>query len=557
MIRPPVVVFLTLTSLLAHQVALEAGSLGGLLRTVAITGDQAPSALPGVEFASIFGDVALNENGEVAFRTTLGRDGVGFSNGNAIYSDGGQAGLRLVARTGEQVPGLPSGVLFGSNFANPNLNTTGQVAFENQLAGVDVTNRTSRAIFVGSEAGGLDLVARGGDPVPGMPGFDYGFYLGGNLLNSSGVVGFVADVLGPGTTSRNLGALFTKETGRPARLIVREGDAIPGSLPGEGVDVFFGTVLNESGHLAFSTILDGGIPEQRAVVRQVDASTVEVVARTGDPAPGQSPGQTYGLVGPPGFNSRGETAFLTVIGTRDGVTYGDSDGVASLIALEDDLAPGQPAGVRYQSFNQVGDQMVINSKGDIAFRARLDGFEDPLFRPSAIFVHSEGVTKPILSGGDPLPDRPSLTYSDTLTPPAINAAGQVALLATLRGPDVGASLNRAIVGLDRSGQLRTVVREGDAIDVSNDPGDPDLRILQSISFHGGYGNDDGRASAFNDLGQIAFIARFTDGSSGVFVSDVLTIPEPDAAAVAAWGFLAICQRRRRTEGSTSHPPSRL
>jgi hypothetical protein len=67
--------------------------------------------------------------------------------------------------------------------------------------------------------------------------------------------------------------------------------------------------------------------------------------------------------------------------------------------------------------------------------------------------------------------------------------------------------------------------------------------VSGIGFTSATGNADGRPSGFNDLGQISFVAFFTDGTSGVFVSRAVAVPEPStlvAACVAlgyAMGFL--------------------
>jgi len=80
--------------------------------------------------------------------------------------------------------------------------------------------------------------------------------------------------------------------------------------------------------------------------------------------------------------------------------------------------------------------------------------------------------------------------------------------------------NRGIWAEDSSGVLTLIAREGDEIDVDDGPG-TDLRTIAALSFAGGTGNQDGRLSEFNDLGQLAFMIQFTDNSDGIFVSDLV------------------------------------
>jgi MYXO-CTERM domain-containing protein len=58
----------------------------------------------------------------------------------------------------------------------------------------------------------------------------------------------------------------------------------------------------------------------------------------------------------------------------------------------------------------------------------------------------------------------------------------------------------------------------------------------------GSGGQDGHASGLNDLRQVVFSAKFTDGSSGVFLT---TIPAPAGGAVALVGLGLLGTRRRR------------
>ena len=87
------------------------------------------------------------------------------------------------------------------------------------------------------------------------------------------------------------------------------------------------------------------------------------------------------------------------------------------------------------------------------------------------------------------------------------------------------------------------------MDVDDGPG-TDLRTVLEVFFVGGSstvsglfpagtGNEDGRPSSFNDSGQLTFGALFTDGTSGVFVSNLVAVPEPSATVLLALGALGV------------------
>ena len=60
-------------------------------------------------------------------------------------------------------------------------------------------------------------------------------------------------------------------------------------------------------------------------------------------------------------------------------------------------------------------------------------------------------------------------------------------------------------------------------------------------------NSDGRTSGLNNLRQLAFRAQFTDGSSGLFVSNRVAIPEPSSLLLAALAAAGLLWRRRVRE----------
>jgi hypothetical protein len=111
----------------------------------------------------------------------------------------------------------------------------------------------------------------------------------------------------------------------------------------------------------------------------------------------------------------------------------------------------------------------------------------------------------------------------------LNAAGQTAFLAQVSGSGIDGSNNEGLWATGRQGVLQLIVRDGDQIEV----GPYDFRTVAGLGFTTATGNGDGAPSAFNDRGQISFVAYFTDGTSGVFVSNLVAIPEP-RSLILAW-----------------------
>ena len=101
-----------------------------------------------------------------------------------------------------------------------------------------------------------------------------------------------------------------------------------------------------------------------------------------------------------------------------------------------------------------------------------------------------------------------------------------------------------------------IVRERDIIDV--DPGiGVDLRTVggpirfTNLGTFGATGGEDGRAISFNDDGLLVYQLNFTDGSSGIFTTQLTPVPEPTTVLLAAGLLLAAgCGCRRAWRGGS-------
>ncbi len=263
-----------------------------------------------------------------------------------------------------------------------------------------------------------------------------------------------------------------------------------------------------------------------------DAAQV-TVALSGDVAPGTSDSFTGFSV--PALNNAGQTAFaggLNSSSASDSGIWSEGGGSGlALVAREGNTAPGTSD--KFVLFNSP----VLNNAGQTAFSGRLNSSSGT---DSGIWSEGGGSGLALVARwGNTAPGT-----SDSfrfLNSPVLNSAGQTAFVGGLNS---SAGTDRGIWAEDLLGVLTLIAREGDLLDVDDGSG-TDLRTISRLSFIANTGNGDGRASGFNDLGQLAFLARFTDGTSGVFLSDLVAIPEPSSVVLSALGLFGLLATRRR------------
>ena len=131
----------------------------------------------------------------------------------------------LIARRGAPAPGV-TGALF-SSFLGENVGAFSSSLFRASLTGPGINSANNEGIWVGS-----DLVARKGDPVPGMaPGIKWLRFLRcAPLRTQSGVIGALihARIAGPGVTAANNGIFFSSQVAGTQMVLLRKGDLAPG-----------------------------------------------------------------------------------------------------------------------------------------------------------------------------------------------------------------------------------------------------------------------------------------------------------------------------------------
>ena len=371
----------------------------GSLNLVARTGSQAPGLPAGVNFVFISKPV-LNDAGQMAFSSYLEGPGVDATNDNAVWSER-LGSVALVARLGDQAPGALKGVVFGdgshqlSSFA---VGGAGQTPMKAYLSGPGVipgSGGNAQGIWSGGP-GSLELVARAGDPAPGLGEAVYFDTFTNALINGAGQTSFFAKLIGPDVDDINDGSIWSEGPGSHV-MVAREGSQAPGTAEGANfLSLTPGAVLNGAGQTAFAASLIGaGVDQTNNIgVWSEGSGSLALVARKGSPAPGTAAGVTFTSIFPgPVMNGAGRVAFtawLTGEGVDSsnncGVWAEDRNGLLTLVIREGDqleVAPGDvrtvlsvfmTSGEAALSGSEDGRVMNFNDAGQLAFRVIFTDF---------------------------------------------------------------------------------------------------------------------------------------------------------------------------------------
>ena len=172
---------------------------------------------------------------------------------------------------------------------------------------------------------------------------------------------------------------------------------------------------------------------------------------------------------------------------------------------------------------------MLNGAGQTAFR----GFTGP--GSSGIWSEGSGTLSLIARPGDPAPGTGAGVVFAGLGNPGLNDTGQTTFWGVVGGPGVNSTNDTGIWAEDPDGLLTLVAREGDLLEVA--PGDQ--RTFAFLNLILGSGGEDGKSSGFNDQGEVAFQALFTDGASGVFVATICCDADLNADCVVSAADLAL------------------
>jgi hypothetical protein len=502
-----------------------------------------------------------------------------------------QPSFTVIARSGNGAPGTSASY---DQLTAPSINSAGQVAFLATLTGPGTGTGNDSAVFAGMP-GAINLLVRAGDAAPGTaPGVTFADVFDVELaqLNAQGHVMLFANHAGPGVTQGNplygywlaagggsvLPVALSRDLGSgeyPAfplrRPVFTSGDqgawtdvegirywsasSGPSAMAHSGIEL---PVINPSGELAFLTSGDEGM----RVVAGGSGGPAPVAA-AGMAAPGTPAGTRFTMPLFPSINAAGQVAFLAYIDTDPPIPFSDYASTTSLwratpkaggagfeltlVARGGDIAPGT-GGQRFGPFDLDIDSYrppALSPSGEVAFTAWLadGGGGGGGGQSSGLFAGAPGAVRLVARQGQHANNAPTglnLAALSSMDQYVINARGQVAFVDR---NELGIDL--ALYAADVDGSLVYLAATGRPFVLG--PGD--VRTVEFIYFGEGgtqTGGEDGRPTALNDLGQLAFTLKFTDGT---YATMITTVPEPGAiGALLLSGMILSARRAWRRRG---------
>lgn len=496
------------------------------IRTVVFSGDVAPGT-GGRQFDS-FSAPAINRQGQLSFPAQLEC----CTPRSTLYSTGSGA-LELVGwQSSAAVPG--SSTTFSNGFGAVQIDDFGRTMVRAQMNGLP---REFVGIYVGQENQMLQKVVESGDPVePSEPetyyyGIDFAHFGAGGVVAGRAVSRNT-------TTSPTSDVLWKWSEGGPVEPILRVGDTLdflpPNFEIGAVAQVAFDNpVVNKVGQIAVRTAtIDTESeynfePMAHILLIEPDNTYTKVVS-TGDPLPAWPTipaGGTFYQPSLPVINNAGGVAFGEW-SSFPGTIFRKLPGQDPEVVVNgQDPVPGMP-GVRFDYLFVNGESEMplwIADNGDVAFWSSLVGepigneFAESVWIGSPGDLRSVAIERTEAPGTGGVFASSSSTIGDMVYAMAVNARGQVAMAATYQVP--GDSQRLGLFATDLDGELQKIVAPGDLLETS--PG-----VVRQVSDVNFLGDQQGKlGTGLSDLGEIAFHARFTDGTEGVFISRAVAVPE--------------------------------
>lgn len=417
----------------------------------------------------------------------------------------GQPGaLRLAALENTNIPGTDGETHYNSLRAYipwVQVGSADHVVFSGQFKREsEPSSPNNDGVYYGSAAG-TSIVAMYGDAPTDIS--ENASFAGLGLVGiaSDGRVTYNGVLSGAGITPETDQGIWLHENGL-SRLLLRSGGDVPGTADGVFHDLRAIRPMDEQGRLLI-----------------------------------------FGRMTPSGADSRTDTGYW----------YGAADDLRPVVR-EGDLAPGLAEGTRFTDFESASRQFHywpgVSANGNVAFVASLRDGDANVTNDRSVWTWIDGVLSLVAREASPAPGMPDGTTFVDFNGPLINARDQVLFSASASVPGVF----RPVTGIwatDEFGTLKLIARVDGEILL---PGGETVTVA-GVGFPGPTTTLGAMPQGFNDRGEIAFYATFTDAPPAVLVSTLVAVAEPGAStlAIAALlgGFFAATIRRKAAVGGTA------
>lgn len=426
---------------------------------------------------------------------------------------------RIVLREGDEAPGV-TGAVF-RKFKDP-VFANGHYAFVGAMGTgfAGVTSANSTGIW-SSASGSLALVARLGDPAPGITGATFKSF-NSMALPPAGKCVFVAKLAGvPSSQSLSL----WRETTTGPVLILQQGTPLAlGAKPATNVAAFavLPTVPNSPDQSRFGS--DGSIPIRIVFADHTQAvasippngGALVPIALMGDSPdlPASNKFKTFGL---PSETSSADFGFLSTLQTRVGdAVSSNANGIFADLSLDvrqSDDAPGTTASGPLDKFLSFKDPAFAKG-GTLAFLAKLAPSAD-VTKTSNMGIWSQAAGELELiartSGAVPgVPGAQFLSFTSLSLPDGAKGPAFVAKLVI--GPGgVDKTSNSGLWATDSTGTAFLVVRTGDMVQV----GETSKKVT-IITALGAVATTPAQARGTNALGELIYRFTFSDHTQAIY-----------------------------------------
>ncbi|MCY2958909.1 MAG: hypothetical protein NTY35_01995 [Planctomycetota bacterium] len=434
----------------------------------------------------------------------------------------------VLGYVGQQVPGLPAGVLYGGSggFDSAVVDDAGRVLFRARFQGTGVLATNDRAYFYGSSLSSLALYIRSGDGAPGLPGITLNTatgtgFSGSPRLGPAGDVFFSTSLSGAGVTTANDTALFGGNPLMPV-LLVREGDPAPsgGSTITTGLSGLSHqpTGMNRNGRFLFqaSSLTGGdvvGSTNNAGWIVGSAGNTLQWGLRKGDTIPGGAVISALGFISQ--LNNAGNLLTEVTLSTTAGTTPATAANDRALLVC----SPGLPA--TYQVAVREGDSApgTVGATFSAASNSWFVSVPPNAFTAQGTaLLHADLLNGDVVAGVN---DRAAYIVSGTAAPvmavrkgdlapgtdgffgvwnnsnSALSDGNRIMIQSTITG-GTSDQTNNSGIWTGTPGNLQLAVREGQIL-----PGTVATQIVGSVNS----GGDNGFGSRFaimNSAGQIYF-----------------------------------------------------